>query len=160
MNVIANMAHDGELRGLARWRFERTLARSPELQRELESLRRLRALAVEADRAADAPDLWQGIARRLPALDAQRAGDVAGSDRARETRWPAGWLEPLGALTAAAAIATLVFALWSSDTAESSVVRWIDSGDRSVVVLEGDDEVTIIWVLGRAAEGAAQGGGV
>ena len=151
--------HDRELRGLARWWFERRLARSPELQRELENLRRLRALAYEADRAADTPDLWQGIARRLPALDAQRAGGGAEAETAREPTGPARWLEPLGALSAAAVTAALVFVLWSSDTADSSVVRWIDTGDRNVVVLEDDDEVTIIWVLGRAAEGAAQGGG-
>ncbi len=148
--------HDRELRGLARWRFERRLARSPELRRELENLRRLRALAVEADRAADSPDLWEGIARRLSAVDAKRARAEAD----REPQGPARWLEPLGALSAAAATAALVFALWYSDTADAGVVRWIDSGDRNVLVLEDDDEATIIWVLGQAPDEAAQGGGV
>jgi hypothetical protein len=41
------------------------------------------------------------------------------------------------------------------------VVRWMDSGGRPVMVLEEDaeNEVTIIWMLEDAVEGAARGGG-
>ena len=41
--------HDGELRGFARWRFERRLARSPELRRELEALALMRELVREGE---------------------------------------------------------------------------------------------------------------
>jgi anti-sigma factor RsiW len=141
--------HDGELRGLARWRFERRLARSPALRRELEALALMRELVREDEAAAPAPDLWEGIARRLPAEPAQDRG------------WaPAGgwWLRPLGAVAVAAA-AALVFVLVSGDNAAPGVVRWIDSGERNVVVLEGDEDVTIIWVLGADAAASPGEGG-
>ncbi len=71
---------------------------------------------------------------------------------------PLAWLvRPLGAAVVVAA-AALVFALISGDNAASGVVRWIDSGDHSVMVLEGDEEVTIIWVLGDASTSPRQGG--
>ena len=40
-------------------------------------------------------------------------------------------------------------------------MRWVKSGGRPVMVLEADAEsdVTIIWMLDDAVEGAAQGGG-
>ena len=43
--------HDGELRGFARWRFERRLARSPALQRELRGLSELGRLLRERCRS-------------------------------------------------------------------------------------------------------------
>ncbi len=147
--------HDGELRGLALWRFERRLARSPELRDELQALRRLGVLAREVAPDAETPDLWQDIARRLPALDARRIEEEL---RSREPAGARLW-RPLGALVAAAATAALVFALWSSDNAHAGVVRWLDSGGRNVVVLEDDADVTIIWVFGDSAGGPGRGGG-
>jgi hypothetical protein len=64
----------------------------------------------------------------------------------------------LGAMAVAAA-AALVFVLVSGDNAAPGVVRWIDSGERNVVVLEGDEDVTIIWVLGADAAASPGEGG-
>ena len=84
--------HDGELRGLARWRFERRLRREPGLRGELAALGRVGDLVRENEAAAE-PDLWDRIELRLPAVYAQRAG----SDVARSAA-PAPWWRPLGAL--------------------------------------------------------------
>ena len=152
--------HDGELRGFARWRFERRLARSPELRRELEALALMRELVREGESRVPTPDLWEGISRRLPPEEGARPARI-GDREAREGRGgfaPLAWLvRPLGAAAVVVAVA-LVFALNSGDNAAPGVVRWIDSGDRNVMVLEGDEEVTIIWVLGEASTPPRQGG--
>ena len=156
--------HDGELRGLGRWRFERRLARSPALRRELEALTRVRELVRESEELSAAPDLWGAIEQRLPAADARRAeAEAARADGGLLA--PLGWLvRPLGAAAAAAAAAALAFVLLSGDNPTGGVIRWMDSGGRSVMVLEGDEEVTIIWVIGLVdlmdpEAGSAPGGG-
>lgn len=146
--------HDGELRGLARWRFERRLRREPALRRELDELGRLGALLRAADAEAAAPDLWDRIALRLPAVDARReaaAEPAAGAP---------GWLRPAGAAALAAA---LTLALWlgvpEPPVPAGGAVRWVDSGGRPVLMLDRAEEtgVTIIWMLDDAVEGAARG---
>jgi len=148
--------HDGELRGLARWRFERRLRRSPALQRELRGLASLGNLVREAEGEAAGPELWDRIAQRLPAVDARRegAGESAGA--------ALGWLRPAGALAAAAVVAVAVYlGTYQAVPASDGSVRWLDSGGRPVMVLEAeaDSQATIIWMLDDAVEGAAQGGG-
>ena len=49
---------DGELSGFARWRFERLLRRSPELQRELAALSRIGDWVRDAHTESPGPDLW------------------------------------------------------------------------------------------------------
>ena len=65
-------------------------------------------------------------------------------------------------MPAAAAAAVLAIAVaigvTTGDTGTGSVVHWLDSGDRSVMVLEDDAEMTVIWVLDAAPEGAMKGG--
>lgn len=145
--------HDRELGAFARWRFERRLRRDPALRRELDALTRLGGWLREAETQAVGPDLWDGIALRLPAIDA------AAAEAARPAR--GAWLRPAGAFAAAA---VLVLAIWfgSFDAAAPSggAVRWMDSGGRPVMVLDDAEEadVTIIWVLDDAVEGAARGG--
>ena len=150
--------HDGELRGLARWRMERRLRHDPELRRELERLARIRAAVRDAAAGASAPDLWDRIALRLPAADAAReeARDAA-SARGR-------WLlaAPL-TLGAAATAATGVALLFASGPAplpapeSAGVVRWMSAGKRSVFVREepGPQGATIIWILHDPSEMAA-----
>jgi anti-sigma-K factor RskA len=148
--------HDGELRGLARRRFERRLRREPALRRELDQLAGLGSLVREAEGAAAGPELWDRIAQRLPAIDAQREEAV------RETGATWSWLRPAGALAAAALVAVAVWlGTFEAGAPHVGVVRWMDSGGRSVMVLEEDAEsgVTIIWMLEDAVEGAARGGG-
>jgi anti-sigma-K factor RskA len=146
--------HDGELRGFARWRFERRLARSPALQRELRGLSELSLLLREST-GATAADLWDRIALRLPALDAQRAEAAQPARRL-------GWWRPLGAAAAALAVAALVAQQWFSSPPldRAGVVRWMDSRGRSVMVLEDDaqDGVTIIWLLDDAPSVRPPGG--
>jgi len=139
--------HDGELRGFARWRFERRLARSPGLQRELRQLAELGAALRERASQAPGPELWERIAQRLPAADARRAAEA---DERRHGR-RLGWLAPLGAAAATLAVAAIVAQqLFAPAPAErAGVVRWMDSRGRSVMVLEEDEEnaTTVIWLL-------------
>jgi anti-sigma factor RsiW len=117
--------HDGELRGFARWRFERRLARSPALQGELRSLSELRQLLRERAAAAAGPELWDRIALRLPAVDARREAEAA----ARATPRSLGWLPPLGAAAAALVVAAVMAQQWLTAPAldQAGVVRWMDS---------------------------------
>ncbi len=69
--------HDGELRGLARWRFERRLRRDAALRSELAAMARLGDLVRESEAGAPEPDLWDRIRLRLPAVDARRAEAAA-----------------------------------------------------------------------------------
>jgi anti-sigma factor RsiW len=148
--------HDGELGFWARWRFERRLERFPELRQELAALAALGDLVRGSEAAVAAPDLWEEIARRLPAIDAERA----------ETQWAARrpgirerYLKPVGALAAAGAMAVaLAFALLTGETAPGGVVHWVDGGDRNVMVLDGEGDVTVIWVFDPVSEGASRGG--
>ena len=161
--------HDGALSGRARRRFERSLERDPALGSELRLLREVRALAREVDGEVETPDLWEQIALRLPAEEALRAeeraereGRVSGwSSLLSGRRWQR--LAPLGAVAAAALMALLITRFWPTPVAGSAtggVVRWVDSGDRSIMVLGDDGETgaTLIWLLDAPTEGAARGG--
>jgi len=151
--------HDGELRGFARWRFERRLARSPELQRELRGLVELAALLREREAGAPGPQLWERIALRLPAADARRAAEAPGRGQARRV----GWLPPLGAAAATLVVAALVAQQWLAPAAveRAGVVRWMDSRGRSVMVLEEDEQnaTTVIWLLDGERSVGTTGGG-
>ncbi len=149
--------HDGELRGLARWRFERRVRRSPALRRELAALARLGDLVRESEVQGRGPDLWERIEQRLPALDARRA------EAEPRLGWlaPGSWLRPLGAVAvAAAAVVAVIVGVTGEPAPQGGVVRWLDAGGRSVMLLEDDEDsgVTIIWMLEDATEGASKGG--
>lgn len=149
--------HDGELSALARWRFERTLRRSPALQRELATLRSLRGALQGLDAEAAAPDLWDAIAPRLPGAGARGREAVRERGAGRGLVW---WLAPIGAVAATAAAVLAVFygGWFAGPPAAGGTLRWIDSEGRSVMVLDDDPDTTIIWVLDGATEGAARGG--
>jgi anti-sigma factor RsiW len=149
--------HDGELRGFARWRFERRLRRDPRLRQELEWLRRVGdAARGEAAGAAAGVDLWDRIAMRLPAADAERS-EARRAGRGLRPAWLVG--APLGA-AAAAAVAAIAVVSWLGDARgpADGVVRWMYAGKRNVVVLEnpGAPGTTIIWVLDNGPEEPAQ----
>ena len=148
--------HDGELSAFARWRFERALRRSPELRQELRALEAVGDVLRESHATAPAPDLWPEIAPRLAALDAARA------EREALPRWrsPVWWLKPAGALAAGVALSIWVVD-WTAPgpvPGSAGVVRWLDSGGRNVMVLEGSPGTTIVWPL-EASEDGARGGG-
>ncbi len=146
---------DGELSGFARWRFERRLRRSPELQRELAELSRIGAWVRESYLESPGPDLGDAIALRLPAADARRA------EPGLARRPGVGWLAWPGAVASAALAAVLAFQ-WFAPTPPTTpraarVVRWLDSGPRDVMVLEAAPDTTIVWVIGPPGKRAPRG---
>lgn len=177
-----DLYYDGELKGLRRWWMERLLRRNPGLRRELAVRDQLGTLIREAAGAKETPDLWAAIAgqvsahppplgegRPSPANEAEPA-DVLG--RHSPTAGRGGWwssglaLLPaparLGPALAGVAAVTFFYAVpmeWTptpgggSVAADSrGVVRSISSQGRPVVVLEGSDDATIIWLMDGEAE--------
>jgi len=136
--------YDGELRGLARWRFERRLARDPAARQELRALEETGRLVREAEAEAPSPELWESIRLRLPALDVQRAEAEEARTAPRSRLWA---LSPwVGVGVAAAALALAIGVEWGDASAAGSV-RWIDSRGTPLMVLQDDSEATIIWVI-------------
>ncbi len=147
--------HDGELSSFARRRFEQRLRRSPDLQSELASLSGLGTALRELDADGPTPDLWDDIALRLPGLDAQREADPPGRARASWLSWLFG---PAGAaLATAAAAVALAIAVYTPDIQPGgAAIRWLDTGGRSVMVLDDAADMTIIWVLDGDPEGGVR----
>ena len=145
--------YDGELSGFARRRFEQRLRRSPALQAELDSLDSLGGSLRALDADGPSPDLWDDIALRLPALDAQRDAEVA----PERSGWLAWLFGPAGAAlaTAAAAVALALTIYTPEIQPGGSTIRWLDTGGRSVMVIDDDADMTIIWMLD-----GGEGGGV
>jgi hypothetical protein len=140
---LLNAYRDGELSGFARWRFERRLRRSPELQRELAELSRIGDWVRVSHEEPSGADLWERIALRLPALDARRAEAAAAG------RPGLGWLAWPGAFASAVLAVVFAFQWFAAPTPNRiGVVRWLDSGPRDVMVLEAAPDTTIVWVIG------------
>ena len=81
-----NAYHDGELSGLRRWLFERRLSRSPRLRAELEELKRLARWVQGVGAQPSSADVWDDIALRLPAIDAESGGQRQGLEGQRQRR--------------------------------------------------------------------------
>ncbi len=145
--------YDGELRGLSRWRFERRLSRSPALRAELESLRQLGVWTRESDAEQPSADLWDHIALRLPAIDAQRAE----TPRPSAKGLLAASARPLTALVLTGALALALFlGIIPDDTSPApGVISWLDTGGRGVMVLEDQGDATIVWLLDPLSEDAS-----
>jgi len=147
---VLHAYHDGELGTLDRWRMKRRLARDPAARAELARLTELRRLVRELATARAAPDLWSGIAARLGSIDAGVATEPAASARTLASGLAGlrAWLRPLaaGALVAAAATAWLVFSA-PTEAVNGGVVRWLYTKGKPVMVLEGGEDATIIWLL-------------
>lgn len=147
---------DGELSP----RVARRVEAEPRAREEIQRLAGVGEWVREAQaaRAGDVPDLWPGVAARLASLDAERAGAMA---RGLSRRSSSPWLGPALA-GAAAAVAALV--LWLAapipmTRAGDQVVQWLDPQGHPVLVLEAEDEATIIWVLGSEVEDLSRGRG-
>jgi hypothetical protein len=140
---LLNAYRDGELSGFARWRFERRLRRSPELQRELAALSRIGDWVRASQADAPGADLWDAIALRLPAIDARRA-EAGAAERSG-----LGWLAWPGAFASVVLAAVFAFQWLAAPTpSRIGVVRWVDSGPRDVMVIEAAPDTTIVWVIG------------
>jgi hypothetical protein len=137
--------HDGELGWLDRWRARRLLSRDADARAILASLETVGGLLREIEAEASAPDLWEAVRLRLPALDARRSG-AAAAEASSLPRWIGA-----GLATAAAALA-LVIGLQLVPPSGSGAVRWLDSRGSPVVVLQDDRDATIIWLLEAPAE--------
>ena len=144
---------DGELRGLGRWRFERRLSRSPELRADLEALRQLGVWTRESEAEGPTVDLWDHIALRLPAIDAQRAESPHRSAR----EFAAAFARPLTALalTGALALALFLGIIPEGSSPAPGVISWLDTGGRGVMVLEDEGGATIVWLLDPLSEDAS-----
>jgi anti-sigma factor RsiW len=172
-----NAYHDGELSGLRRWLFERRLSRSPRLRAELEELKRLARWVQGAGAQPPSVDVWDDIALRLPAIDAQLveqrqglveqrqrlAGQRQRRDERREWRgmgWLAAYSRPLAAVAVTAALALALFLGIMEDAASPTpgIIRWLDTGGRSVMVLEDQGDATIVWLLDALEDGISEGG--
>ncbi len=165
-----NAYHDGELSGLRRWIFQRRLSRSPSLRAELEALKRLAGWIQELDPQPPSVDVWDQIALRLPALDGQSDDQW----QKRDEQWPRraerrersgmGWLaaysRPIAAVAVSAALALALFLgiMEGAVAPTPGVIRWLDTGGRSVMVLEDQGDATIVWLLDAAEDGAVEGG--
>ena len=161
-----NAYHDGELSGLRRWLFERRLSRSPRLRSELEELKRLARWVQGADVQPPSADVWGDIALRLPAIDAQfneqrqrRNEQRQRRDERRGMDWLAAYSRPLAAAGVTAALALALFLGIMEDAAHptSGIIRWLDTGGRSVMVLEDQGDATIIWLLDALDDGISEG---
>jgi anti-sigma factor RsiW len=168
-----NAYHDGELSGLRRWIFERRLSRSPSLRAELEELKRLTRWVQGMGPQPPSVDVWEDVALRLPAIDAQfaeqrqgRAEQRQGSAEQRQGRaewrgmdWLAAYSRPLAAAGVTAALALALFLGIMEDAAPptSGVIRWLDTGGRSVMVLEDQGDATIVWLLDALDDGISEG---
>jgi anti-sigma factor RsiW len=181
--------HDGELSGLQRWIFERRLARSPGLRAELDALRQLTHCVQDLGPQPPSLDVWDEVARRLPAIDAERAGQRheldrqpqrqdaqprSGAGRQKRGAEPRGWRgmdwlgdysRPLAAVAVSAALALALFLGIMEDGAPPiagimtpGTIRWLDTGGRSVIVLEDQDDATIVWLLDALEDGTSEGG--
>ncbi len=149
--------HDGELSWWRRWRVERRLARDPAARRDVNALGEVGQLVREvADEAAAVGDrdLWSGIEAQLAVTPAPVA---AGGRRERVDGGLAGPLRWGGAIAAAGA--ALALTLFIGNGAETTLdrttslhgsVEWLDSGGEATMVLQDDEEATIIWVVSEA----------
>jgi anti-sigma factor RsiW len=165
-----NAYHDGELSGLRRWRFERRLSRSPRLRAELEELKRLARWVQGAGVQPPSVDVWDDIALRLSAIDAQSGEQrqrpeeqPQRRDEWRERRgmgWLAAYSRPLAAAAVTAALALALFLGIMEDAGPPTpgIIRWLDTGGRGVMVLEDQGDATIVWLLDALEEGNSEGG--
>jgi anti-sigma factor RsiW len=148
--------HDGELGALRSWWVTRHLEGCEGCRSELAAVARLGDWMRDAASQAPAPDLWAGVAARLP-LPEPRLEPVPA--RRRGPRWSP-WLAAPAGLAAAAVLSVLfVRPAPAPDSQPAGVVRSLNSHGRPVMVLEGkkleakqsggkpDSSPTIIWMM-------------
>jgi anti-sigma factor RsiW len=153
-----NAYHDGELKGLRLWAFERRLSSSPRLRAELEELRRVARWVQASDSDVRDIDVWDDIALRLHGIDAERSERPSGQRSGLD--WLVAYVRPISAVAVMAALALALFlGIMDGDApTPPGMIRWLDTGGRSVMVLEDEGDATIVWLLEAPEEGAAEGG--
>jgi anti-sigma factor RsiW len=147
---------DGELRGLRRWQVRRHLGGCTACSERLAEMEPLGVWIREAVGTASSPDLWGALEQRLPLRVSAPA-----AARPRRLLRPIFAMPALGATLAAALVAMLTLggpADWPLlvDATPQTIVRSLNTHGRPVMVLDGPDDATIIWLMeedrGDAAE--------
>ncbi len=74
--------------------------------------------------------------------------------------WLAAYSRPLAAVAVSAALALALFLGIMEDAAPPTpgIIRWLDTGGRSVMVLEDQGGATIVWLLDALEDGNSEGG--
>ena len=74
--------------------------------------------------------------------------------------WLATYSRPVAAVAVSAALALALFLGIMEDAAVPTpgIIRWLDTGGRSVMVLEDQGEATIVWLLDAPEDGILEGG--
>ena len=154
LGPLLDAYHDGELRGPRCWQVRRHLDRCDACRETLAGIEPLGRWLREVAGSVEPPDLWAEVERQLPV-------------RSQTSAPPRRRLRPAFAMPAlgAAVAATLVAALTLGDSADwanlfgpapETVVRSLNTHGRPVMVLNGPDDETIIWLIdegrGQAAE--------
>lgn len=142
--------HDDELGAVARWWWRRRIARSRSLREQLEQLAAVGNWVREAD-SEETPDLWDQIAYRLAAIDAVRAD--APAEQPGFLRWTGFRPVMAAAATAAVAVAVALGTMEDGSQQRAGAIRWLDTGGRSVIVLDDPEAATIVWLLESSVEG-------
>jgi hypothetical protein len=129
----------------------RQVAASPEAQEKLRGFALVGELVRESEAATVGPDLWAEIARELPRRPVEAETGAAGAGAGASFPDALGWIfRPVGAVAAvaAAAAAAAIFLMSAGEPAGVvDVVRYLDPGENSVMLLQGEDDATIIWVM-------------
>jgi hypothetical protein len=73
--------------------------------------------------------------------------------------WLAAYSRPLAAAGVTAALALALFLGIMEDAAPptSGIIRWLDTGGRSVMVLEDQGDATIVWLLDALDDEISEG---
>jgi hypothetical protein len=142
--------HDDQLGVVTRWWWRRRIARSPRLSEQLDQLVEVGDWVREAD-SPPTLDLWDAIALRLPAIDAARAD--APTDPSGLLRWAGFRPVMAAAATAAVAVVVALVTVGGGSGQQAGAVRWLDTGGRSVIVLDNPEAATIVWLLESPGEG-------
>ena len=74
--------------------------------------------------------------------------------------WLAAYSRPLAAVAVTAALALALFLGIMEDAVSPTpgIIRWLDTGGRSVMVLEDQGDATIVWLLDALEDGISEGG--
>ena len=145
LGPLLDAYHDGELRGPRRWQVRRHLDGCAACRETLAEIEPLGLLVREVAGTVATPDLWADVARRLPVRPRTAV------PRRRRFR-PSFAMPAFGAAAAAALVAALTLGgpadwtglLW---TAPQAVVHSLNTHGRPVMVLQGPDDETIIWLM-------------
>ncbi len=154
LGPLLDAYHDGELSGPRRWQVRRHLDRCDACRETLAGFEPLGRWLREVAGSVEAPDLWAEVERQLPVRSRMPVS-------LRRRFRPVFAMPALGAAVAAALVAALTLSDstdWADlfGAAPETVVRSLNTHGRSVMVLDGPDDETIIWLMDEDRAQAAE----